>query len=195
MEDEGSMGKHDAADHKSGDPDFLDEIESMSGTQVRTCYQCGKCSAGCPVAYAMDLLPSQVMRLCQLGLKDEVLSSSTFWVCASCETCATRCPREIEIVSVMDALRHWAAREGFVDRPREVPIFVNTFIKNVGWFGRLYEAALVGVYNLKSGHLTKDMDKAPEMLLKGKISVLPPRVKGRGEVRNIIRRVREIEKE
>jgi len=76
-----------------------------------------------------------------------------------------------------------------------VPIFVNTFIKNLGWFGRLYEAALVGVYNLKSGHLTKDLDKAPEMLLKGKISIWPPKVKGRGEVRDVIKRVREIEKE
>lgn len=185
----------EAVNRKTGDPDFLAEIEAKSGTNVRTCYQCGKCSAGCPVAYAMDLLPSQVMRLCQLGLKDEVLSSSTFWVCASCETCATRCPREIEIVSVMDALRHWACREGYVDRPREVPIFVSTFMKNLKWFGRLYEVALVGVYNFKSGHLTKDLDKAPEMLLKGKISIWPPKLKGRGEVRDVIKRVKEIEKE
>jgi len=185
----------EAANQKTGDPDFLDEIEAHSGTSVRTCYQCGKCSAGCPVAYAMDLLPSQVMRLCQLGLKEEVLSSSTFWICASCEACATRCPREIEIVGVMDALRHLACREGYVDRPREVPIFVNTFIKNLGWFGRLYEAALVGVYNLKSGHLTKDLDKAPEMIFKGRIRLWPPKVRGRGEVRKVIRRVREIERE
>ena len=185
----------DALGQKTGDPDFLDEIEAKSGTNVRTCYQCGKCSAGCPVAYAMDLLPSQVMRLCQLGLKGEVLSASTMWICASCETCATRCPREIEIVSVMDALRQLAWREDCVQQPREVPIFVNTFIKNLKWFGRLYEAALVGIYNLKSGHLTKDMDKAPEMLLKGKISIWPPKVKGRDEVRNVIKRVKEIEKE
>jgi len=188
-------GYENAVNRKAGEPDFLGEIEARSGTKVRTCYQCGKCSAGCPVAYAMDLLPSQVMRLCQLGLKEEVLSSSTFWICASCETCATRCPREIEIVSVMDALRHIARREGFVDRPREVPIFVSVFIKNLGWFGRLYEAALVGMYNLKSGHLTKDLDKAPQMLLKGRISLRPPKVKGVGEVRKILKRIREIEKE
>jgi heterodisulfide reductase subunit C len=183
------------SDRKTGDPDFLDQIEKMSGTSVRTCYQCGKCSAGCPVAYAMDLLPSQVMRLCQLGLRDEVLSSSTFWICASCETCATRCPREIEIVSVMDALRHLASREGFVDRPREVPIFVNTFINNLKWFGRLYEAALVGAYNLKSGHLTKDLDKAPEMLLKGRINIWPPRVRGKSDLDKVLKRVKEIDKE
>lgn len=185
----------EAANQKTGDPDFLDEIEARSGTSVRTCYQCGKCSAGCPVAYAMDLLPSQVMRLCQLGLKEEVLSSSTFWICASCETCATRCPREIEIVSVMDALRHLACKEGYVDRPREVPIFVNTFVENLKWFGRLYEAALVGMYNLKSGHLAKDLDKAPEMIFKGRIRLWPPKVKGKQEVRKVINRVREIEKD
>lgn len=185
----------DTLKHKTGDPDFLDEVEARSRTDVRSCYQCGKCSAGCPVAYAMDLLPSQVMRLCQLGLKDEVLSSSTIWLCASCETCATRCPREIDIVSVMDTLRQWACREDCVQQPREVPIFVNTFMKNLKWFGRLYEAALVGLYNLKSGHLTKDMDKAPEMLLKGRISLMPPKVKGRDEVRNVMKRVKEIERE
>lgn len=185
----------DPQDHKTGDPDFLDEIEARSGTNVRVCYQCGKCSAGCPVAYAMDLLPSQVMRLCQLGLKDEVLSSSTIWLCASCETCATRCPREIEIVSVMDALRQWACREDLAQQPRKVPLFVSTFMSNLKWFGRLYEAALVGAYNLKSGHLTKDLDKAPEMLFKGKISLWPPKVKGKDEVRNVMKRVKEIEKE
>lgn len=184
----------DEVDDNTGHPDFLDEIEAMSKTSVRTCYQCGKCSAGCPVAFAMDLLPSQVMRLTQLGLKDEVLSSTTIWLCASCETCATRCPREVEIVSVMDALRQRARAEGFVNQVREVPIFVNTFLKNLSWFGRLYEAALVAAYNLKSGHLTKDFDKAPEMVLKGRIRLLPPRVKGAGKIRSIMKRVEEIEK-
>jgi heterodisulfide reductase subunit C len=183
------------ASQRSAAPEFLDEIEAASGANVRICYQCGKCSAGCPVAYAMDLLPSQVMRLVQLGLKDEVLSSSTIWLCASCETCATRCPREIEIVEVMDALRRMASAEGFVHQVREVPVFVRTFLKNLSWFGRLYEAALVGAYNLKSGHIAKDIDKAPEMLLKRKIALLPPRVKGKSEVRRIMKRVSEIEKE
>lgn len=181
-----------AANEKTGSVQFLGEIEAQSGQKVRICYQCGKCSAGCPVGYAMDLLPNQVIRLVQLGLKDEVLSCATIWLCASCEACATRCPREIEIVRVMDVLRQKAQFESYHSPVREVPVFVHTFVGNLKRFGRLYEAGLVGAYNLLSGHLTKDMDKAPAMLLKRKIALAPPRIKGMGRIRKIIRNIEEL---
>jgi heterodisulfide reductase subunit C len=184
-----------SAEERVGIAQFLDQIEEASGEKVRICYQCGKCSAGCPVAYAMDLLPSQVMRLVQLGLKDEVLSCSTIWLCASCETCAARCPREIEIVRVMDALRHRASLEGYPPGAKEVTVFMKSFISNLKRFGRLYEAFLVGTYNLASGHLTKDMDKGPVMLLKRKIALMPPKVRGIERVRKIIKNIEEIEKQ
>lgn len=180
--------------HKTASPEFLEETEAASGQKVRICYQCGKCSAGCPVGFAMDLLPNQVMRLIQLGLKDEALSCSTIWLCASCEACAARCPREIEIVKVMDALRRKAHAEDRHIPVREVPIFISTFLNTVKRFGRLYEAGFVGAYNLLSGHLTKDMDKAPAMIMRHKIALKPPRVKGMGKVRKIMKKAEEISK-
>jgi heterodisulfide reductase subunit C len=180
--------------HKTASPEFLEEMELASGTQIRICYQCGKCSASCPVGFAMDLLPNQVIRMIQLGLKDEALSCSAIWLCASCETCAARCPREIEIVKVMDALRRKARDGDHHIAVREVPIFIRTFLNVVKRFGRLYEVGFVGAYNILSGHVTKDMDKAPAMIMKHKIALAPPRVKGMDKVRRLIRRAEGISK-
>jgi heterodisulfide reductase subunit C len=86
------------------------KVEEISGTNLDSCYQCGKCSAGCPSAFVMDLLPHRIIRDLQIGLVDEALASQTPWVCASCEACSVRCPRGIEVARVMEALRQIALR-------------------------------------------------------------------------------------
>ena len=90
---------------KRGHLTFQEEVEARSGINPARCYQCGKCTAGCPMTFAMDLDPARVMRLVQLGQRDQALQSHTIWLCASCETCTTRCPQEIDTARVMDALR------------------------------------------------------------------------------------------
>lgn len=84
--------------------EFVRDVESISGQSLLACYQCGKCSAGCPVAFSMDVLPSQVIRMAQLGL-EEVLETQTIWTCAACLTCVARCPKEIDLPRIMEALR------------------------------------------------------------------------------------------
>lgn len=89
---------------KIKDP-FVAKVEELSGQNLLACYQCGKCSAGCPAVSQMDILPNQVIRLAQLGLKDELLKSKSIWICASCMTCNARCPKGVNIAEVMEALR------------------------------------------------------------------------------------------
>jgi heterodisulfide reductase subunit C2 len=83
---------------------FVGQIEAISGENLLACNQCGKCSAGCPVAFSMDILPNQVIRLAQLGIED-VLECQTIWTCAACLTCVSRCPKGIDLPRVMEAMR------------------------------------------------------------------------------------------
>jgi heterodisulfide reductase subunit C len=93
---------------------FVRQVEEISGQDLLSCNQCGKCSAGCPVVAAMDLLPSQVIRMAQLGMED-VLESNTIWICASCLTCVTRCPKGVDLPRLMEALRQIALRQGVAE--------------------------------------------------------------------------------
>jgi heterodisulfide reductase subunit C len=84
---------------------FVEKVQELSGQNLLACYQCGKCSAGCPAVTEMDILPNQIIRYAQLGLKEELLASKAIWICASCLTCNARCPKGINIAEVIEALR------------------------------------------------------------------------------------------
>ncbi len=85
--------------------EFSQKVEEISGQNLFACYQCGNCTAGCPVSFAMDLGPHQVIRFSLLGLEEEVLKSNTFWMCASCLQCTSRCPKGLDIARIMEAIR------------------------------------------------------------------------------------------
>ena len=174
---------------------LLNSVENRSGQKILACYQCGKCSAGCRAAYAMDLAPRQIMRGIQVGLEGEVLTCNSFWVCLSCQVCSARCPREIDIARVMESLRQLAIAEGTKPPEKEVAVFHRIFLKIIRCRGRLYEAGLAGLYNLLSKHLFANLSLLPAMLRKGKLSIMPPKVKGIKKVRAIFDKVKEIEAE
>ena len=172
---------------------FSSLVEEKSGQRLAVCYQCGKCTAGCPSAFAMDYPPHQIIRGVQLGMRDVVLSSRTIWLCAACETCTTRCPQEVDLAGVMDALRTIAYAEGIRSPEEDVPLFHRIFLGNVRQFGRVFEIGMIGFYNLFSGHYLKDVIMAPKMLLKGKLSLLPPRNRRGKELRRMFAVARELE--
>jgi len=90
---------------------FVVKVEELSGQNLLACYQCGKCSAGCPAVSEMDILPNQIIRYAQLGLKNELLQSKSIWICASCFTCNARCPKGINIAEIIEAIRQILLRK------------------------------------------------------------------------------------
>lgn len=90
---------------------FVAKVEELSGQNLLACYQCGKCSAGCPAVSQMDILPNQIIRFAQLGFKDELLKSKSIWICASCFTCNARCPKGINIAEIIEAIRQILLRK------------------------------------------------------------------------------------
>jgi len=163
------------------------EIEARCGEKVRLCYQCGKCSTGCLFSPAMDILPHQVMKLIQLGQEEKLLESRTIWICASCVTCTARCPNDIDVARVIDALREMALERGMKPAERNIPLFHACFLGNIQATGRISEPVLMGAYKALSGDLFSDIGLAAQMLRKGKIRLLPSLVRARREVRRIFK--------
>ena len=159
-------------------------VEKQSGQRIFDCYQCGKCSAGCPVDYAMDLGPRQIMRLIQMGLKKEVMQSTTIWLCVSCETCSSRCPAKIDIAKVMESLRILASVEGSVPAEKKVNIFHREFLNAVERYGRAHEFSLSAAYVMKTRDFS-GMGLGRAMFSKGKLAIMPPSVSGASEVKRI----------
>lgn len=162
------------------------ELQESTGEKVRLCYQCKKCSAGCPVAFAMDLLPHEVMKMVQYGQEARLLGCSTIWLCVSCETCSTRCPNDIDIARVMDGLRRMSLEEGTAAE-REVALFHKSFLSGIRLAGKTNESVLIGQYKALTGKLFDDLGLGAVMFLKGKIKVLPRVVKDRASVRRIFK--------
>ena len=164
---------------------LLRAIQEQSGARVQDCYQCGKCTAGCPVSSFMDLMPLQVMRAVQFGQADLALHSSTIWLCASCETCSARCPMEIDVAGVMDALRHLALARGIQPAEKNVVLAHRVFLESIKRLGRVYEVGVVACLNLGTLHpFANVVDVGLPMFLRGKLNIIPERAT-RGEVKRI----------
>ena len=136
-------------------------MERRSGTPVSACFQCHKCSTGCPIGPEMDLLSSQVMRLIHLGAEAEVLGSQAIWLCASCEACTTRCPMGIDIAGVMDTLRMMAVERKVALPDARGEQFNRSFLNSVRRHGRVFELGMMIAYKLRSRDFFADADKAP----------------------------------
>lgn len=168
--------------------DLRKRIHSLSGQDVSRCVQCGKCSAGCPVAPDMDVMPNQIMRFVQLNMREKALTSSMAWLCASCMTCTARCPEGIDVALVINQLRKLCVEEGYEPKQKQALLFNRLFLNSVARFGRVHELGLVSRYNVLTKNPFKDMGLLPKILRKGKISLLPHKIKDMHAVEDAFRK-------
>ncbi len=171
-------------------------LDKFAGTSVERCYQCGKCTAGCPVADQMDMMPNQIVRLAQLGEMDRAVHCMAIWSCVSCQTCTARCPQEVDCAGVLDIVRQAAAEEGAIPPERQrIYLFQKAFLDNVRKYGRVNEVELIRQF--KTGAFLKDFDVpllmkdatlAPKLMQRGKFHFRGEKVKDRAVVGRIFER-------
>ncbi len=143
--------------------------------KINRCYQCGKCSTGCPVADVMDMLPHQVVHLLGMEMLDRVWRLNTPWLCAGCHACAVRCPNDIDVTAVMGELRERAAAAGIPCPCPEVFSFHKNFLRDMSRRGRVHEMRMMGEYNARTGRPFRDAALASRMLMKGRLPFAPPK--------------------
>lgn len=174
---------------------FLEEVnKQIDGAPIQRCYHCRKCTAGCPMTQYMDYNINRIIKMIQLGMKSEVLNSSTIWLCLSCETCITRCPNEVDIARLMDVLRQMAIESGVPAKEKNILKFHEAFLSSVKMGGRVNEPLMMAQYMLKSGDIVgvmkSNMAMAPSMLMSGKLSIISPRTKDMKSVRRIFEKTK-----
>jgi heterodisulfide reductase subunit C len=178
-----------------GSPPWVEEVEAASGARLALCFQCQKCSSGCPIAATADIKPHELVRLVQLGERDAVLSSGMIWECTSCQTCVTRCPHAVELPAIVDTLRRLSRRAGKVTPDTTVPAFNDLFLTAVRRLGRVYELGLMAAFKLRTRNLFQDAGKLPAMLRKGKLALRPTLMRGHSERAQAFRRAKRFESE
>lgn len=176
------------------DPAFGDRL-TPAGHQLRTCIQCGTCTASCPSASAMDITPRKMWRMVQLGLVDDVLHSKTMWLCSICYQCQVRCPRGIPLTETIAKLKQLAIQQQ-IKQWRESTQFYLTFSDVMRRYGRMRETEFMARYFLSTnpfealGYATMGLT----LLRRGKLKPELPMLRGEGKLAKLFDRVAELEK-
>ncbi|MCK5090964.1 MAG: 4Fe-4S dicluster domain-containing protein [Gammaproteobacteria bacterium] len=123
---------------------FLKEVTANveEGDWVKMCMQCGVCSGSCPLGPYWDHPPQELFMMIRAGKREEVLSSSSMWMCTSCYNCIARCPRGLPITHIMHGLAHYADRLGLAPKNQPTRKFANMFWDNLVKKGRVNELKL-----------------------------------------------------
>lgn len=176
-------------------PSFSQEVKNLlyaaKGNPLNACIQCGTCSGTCPSVKFMDYTPRRLIGLILADMKEEVMSSNTFWYCASCFHCTVRCPSDIDIAEIMYALKRYSIWKHLHQEDLLGPTFSETFVKTILRSGRSYEPVMATTYLFSSGvkELIQEATMATGLMLKGRLPVLPPRIKRLDNFKRMVEKV------
>ncbi len=169
--------------------EFLNQVMDIpGGEKINRCIQCGTCSGSCPVSYAMDVQPRELIALFRAGLIEKILQSRSIWICASCYQCTSRCPSSIKVTDIIYALKRIAMERKIY--PDKFPVYALSakFVDNVNRYGRNFELGLMMQFYLKTD-LMRLFRMAPmgfKLMKLGRISIAPKRIRALEDIRKII---------
>ncbi len=184
----------------SPDFKFAETVESLGPFETEACFQCKKCTNGCPVTFAMDIYPDEIVRRVILGQRESILKCRTIWVCSACETCTTRCPNSVKIAELMDCLKEMALKENIPCPQPQILSLHEIFLNSVTKRGRVAETVFLTTYLIRSGQLVQKFKDGTwqqeaklgwKLFSKGRSPLFSHKIKEREAVRRILTRTRE----
>ncbi len=173
---------------------FVKEVmKLLGGANILECIECGLCAGSCPTRFAMNYSPMQVLKMIRLGMREDVLSSSTIWICSTCHICTARCPRGINLTTLMMSLRNLAITESFVNNDSMEFKFHRSFFEVINKYGRLHELALLTkiIRKTDAKELFHNAVLGWRLLRKGKLRLLPERIEHLAELGRILEKTSE----
>lgn len=180
------------------DPEFARWIShTVGGERIRHCLQCGLCSASCPLSLYMDYTPRRLMHLSREGFKEEVLSSSSIWLCTACYACMVECPKKINITHLMYALKQRAIEERFYPKRFPIPVMAQQFSRMVRDSGRITESWLILRVFLRTAiwRLLRMSGLGWKLFVAGRMTAKKEKVERRAEIRTLLDSVAATRKE
>ncbi len=173
---------------------FWNQVDSFpDGYKIKKCLQCGTCTGACPVSEFMDITPRQTVAMFRAGRLEDILRSKTIWICASCYSCTVRCPSGIKVTDTMYALKRIAMHRKIFPANFPVHNLSSTFMKNVYKYGRNYELGL-GIKYLMRSDFVKLFTIASyglSLIRRGRMGLLPKRIKRINQIQAIIKKANE----
>ena len=169
-------------------------IESTpGGERLVHCLQCGSCGGSCPSGADMEYTPRTLIAMINAGDRDAVLAANTMWACVSCYLCTSRCPQNIPITDIIYCLKRMSIAEHRY-KNTDAPALARTFTDFVDKYGRSFEFGLATGYHLLNRPFSM-MKMGPmglAMFTRGRMAILPTKIRQIDQLQAIIRKAKEL---